>query len=103
MIEQGTLPEAARAPVEVIDTKQPEHGDYACNFALAASKKAGMNPRELAEMLRLAILKEDERGEGPRRPAAQDMIAEGGPAPTSCPLALIHEIDIAGPGFLNLR
>ncbi len=103
LVASGDLPEAAKGPVEISDTKQPEHGDYACNFALAASKKAGMNPRELAEKLCTAILKEDEKGDGPRRPAAQDMISEGGPAPTACPLPLIHEIEVAGPGFLNFR
>ena len=43
LVASGKLPaEVADLPVEVIDTKQPEHGDYACNFAMVAAKPAGM-------------------------------------------------------------
>ncbi len=76
LIHSGSLPETARIPVEISDTKNPEHGDFACNFALVASKKAGLAPRQIAEMLREALLVEGSIFEG---------------------------IDIAGPGFLNLR
>lgn len=63
-------------PIEILDTKQPEHGDYACNFALAASKKVSMNPRQVAELLKAELAKNTD---------------------------LIQEIEIAGPGFINLR
>ena len=31
--------------------KNPEHGDWATNIALQISKKAGLNPRAVAEIL----------------------------------------------------
>jgi arginyl-tRNA synthetase len=64
--------------IEVTDTKTPEHGDYACPFALSATKRAGMPPRAVAEALRTQLLK------------------AGDDSPFS-------NIEIAGPGFLNLR
>ena len=76
LVTTGRLPAAVReVPVEISDTKSPEHGDYACNFAMAASKKAATNPRALGEMLKEALL----------------------------PEALFEGIDVAGPGFLNFR
>jgi len=79
LIQDGRLPEAVRdVQVEVSDTKNPDHGDYACNFAMVASKKAGMNPRQIGEMLRDALLQTD----------------------ASSPFA---GVDVAGPGFLNLK
>lgn len=70
------LPSADYDPVEIVDTKQPEHGDYACNFALIAAKKAGMNPRELGEKLKDALLPNTE---------------------------VFMGVEVAGPGFVNLR
>lgn len=79
LVREGRVsPAVADVPVEISDTKSPEHGDYACNLALTASKKAGMNPRQLGEALRDAILAADSSGQ-------------------------IEAIDVAGPGFLNLR
>jgi arginyl-tRNA synthetase len=70
------LAEGAReAVVEIIDTKQPEHGDFACNFAMAAAKKAGMQPRQIGEMLREELLQSEP----------------------------FQEIEVAGPGFINFR
>jgi arginyl-tRNA synthetase len=74
LIASGDLPEAARLPVEIIDTKDPAHGDYATNFALVAAKPCGMNPRAVAEKLASVL--------------------SGG---------LIEAVEIAGPGFLNFR
>ena len=37
------------------DAKSAEHGDFACNFALAASKLAGKNPREIGDALKAAL------------------------------------------------
>ena len=71
----GALPPAEYGAPEIAETKNPEHGDFACAFALTAAKKAGMNPRAIAEALAAAL------GES-------DMIAA---------------VEIAGPGFLNIR
>ncbi|MEI7985517.1 MAG: arginine--tRNA ligase, partial [Armatimonadota bacterium] len=52
LIGEGRLPaEVLQIPIEISDPKNPEHGDFACNFALAASKASGMNPRALGEAL----------------------------------------------------
>ncbi len=66
---------AAEVPVAVEDPKSPEHGDFACNFALIAAKSFGMNPRAIAELL-------------------QPRLMESG---------LFESVEIAGPGFLNMR
>lgn len=76
LISSGALPSADYDRVEIVDTKQPEHGDFACNFALTASKKAGRNPRELGEML------------------AKALVASG---------EVFAGVEVAGPGFVNLR
>ena len=76
LIQSGKLPESVRAVrVEISDTKQPEHGDFACNFAMVASKPAGMNPRAIGEAL-------------------------AGALPTD---GLIAKVDVAGPGFINFH
>ncbi|KQV73734.1 arginine--tRNA ligase [Aeromicrobium sp. Root344] len=70
-----TLPDGVPAHVLVERPKVKEHGDYATNIALQLGKKAGMNPREFAQLLA------DQLG-------ATDGIASA---------------EIAGPGFLNIR
>jgi len=50
------------------------HGDYACNVAMAAAKKLGKNPRELAETI-------VEKLEGK--------------------IECVEKMDVAGPGFIN--
>ena len=55
--------------------RNPGHGDYATNLALQIAKKVGMNPRELASLLVDALSAHDE----------------------------IATVDIAGPGFINIR
>jgi len=100
------LPEAARLPVEVSDTKSPEHGDFACNFALVATKKAGMPPRQIGELLKEELLKAPSSSSRDTTPAeSASPVREddeegvgGGESQT-----LFESIDIAGPGFLNLR
>jgi len=77
LIASGKLPEAGRVPVEITDTKNPDHGDYACNFALVATKKAGLPPRQIGEMLAAALM-------------------------SASPEAF-SSVEVAGPGFLNLR
>jgi arginyl-tRNA synthetase len=56
--------------------KEMAHGDYATNVALTAVKKAGGNPRELAEKIIAEI--EDE-------------------------IEYVESVDIAGPGFINFH
>ena len=73
----GRLPGGPYPPIEISDTKQPEHGDFACNFALVASKQSGLNPRQIGEMLRDALI--------------------AGPA------GVFAGVEVAGPGFVNLR
>jgi arginyl-tRNA synthetase len=80
LIASGKLPEEARIPIEIADTKNPEHGDYACNYALMATKKAGLPPRQIGEMLSEALL-----------------------APNAEHQTPFLSIDIAGPGFLNFK
>lgn len=80
---EGSLPEAIReVPVEISDTKNPEHGDYSCNLAMVAAKRVGMNPRQLGETLQSAL-----RGETSER----------------WPEGPFAAVEIAGPGFLNLK
>ncbi|MDI1459708.1 arginine--tRNA ligase [Catellatospora sp. KI3] len=55
--------------------RNPEHGDYATNLALQVAKKVGANPRELAGAL------------------AEELSKVTG----------IASVEIAGPGFLNIR
>ena len=59
--------------------RDPSHGDIACNVAMQLAKPLKKNPRELAQAVVAAILANPAR--------------EG----------LVESIDIAGPGFINLR
>ncbi len=59
--------------------RDPSHGDIACNIAMQLAKALKKNPRELAQNLVAAVLAD---------PARVD---------------LIDVIDIAGPGFINMR
>jgi len=59
--------------------RDPSHGDIACNIAMQLAKQLKTNPRELATRLVAALQAE---------PGAQ---------------GLIESLDIAGPGFINLR
>ena len=73
----GALPLSADqvpATVTVERPRQREHGDWASNVALQLAKKAGMPPRELAEVV-----------------AARLGQVDG-----------IGRVDVAGPGFLNI-
>lgn len=75
LIQAGQLPDAAYPPIQCEAPKQPDHGDLAVPFALGAARFAGMNPRALAELL-VERLRQD---------------------------PLIASVEIAGPGFVNLR
>ena len=70
-----TLPDPVPTQVRVERPKVKEHGDYATNIAMQLGKKAGMNPREFAELL------------------AAEMATDDG----------IAGAEVAGPGFLNIR
>ena len=67
----------ARAAFE--SPKVPAHGDYACTAAMQLAKPLKLNPRQLAESLRAALLSQ---------PVFQRWVSD---------------IDIAGPGFINIR
>jgi len=69
-----TLPDGVPAQVTVERPRQKGHGDYATNVALQLAKKAGTNPRAFADLV------------------AERLRAADG----------IAEVEIAGPGFLNI-
>ncbi|MEQ4522103.1 arginine--tRNA ligase [Nocardioides kribbensis] len=76
LVDEGslTLPEGVPASVTVERPRQKGHGDYATNVALQLAKKAGTHPRALAELV-----------------AARLGAVDG-----------VGEVEIAGPGFLNI-
>jgi arginyl-tRNA synthetase len=68
------------APVVTLERpRDASHGDIACNIAMQLSKALKKNPRELAQALVAAVLANPARA------------------------GLVDAIDIAGPGFINLR
>jgi arginyl-tRNA synthetase len=69
-----TLPDGVPTSVTVERPRQKGHGDYATNVALQLAKKAGLNPRDLAASVQARL-------------EAVDGVAQ---------------VDIAGPGFLNI-
>ena len=68
---------AARAAFE--SPKMAEHGDFACTAAMQLAKSLKLNPRQLAQTLQAALL---------QHPAFARWVAA---------------IEIAGPGFINIR
>ncbi len=77
LVDDDSLALSAGVPdtVRVERPKVKEHGDYATNVAMQLTKQAGRPPREIAELI-----------------AARLGAAEG-----------IAAVDVAGPGFLNVR
>ncbi|NQD96493.1 arginine--tRNA ligase, partial [Pseudomonas sp. CrR25] len=69
----GVLPAGLSPAIQVENTKDKSHGDFASNIALMLAKPAALKPRELAEKL-IAALPADPQ---------------------------ISKVEIAGPGFLN--
>ncbi len=59
--------------IQLSRTKDPSHGDFACNLAMMLAKPAAKNPRELAQLLIDAL------------PQHEDL----------------EKVEIAGPGFIN--
>lgn len=73
---EGELPrDMALTGISVEPPRDPSHGDIAVNAALVLAKKAGIPPRQLAETI-------------------ADRLAGG---------ADVAQVEIAGPGFINLR
>ncbi len=75
---RSRFPDAADVVVVVERPKQPQHGDYATNIALALAKRVGRKPREIAEEIGAAIARGDVG-------------------------ASLQAYEIAGPGFINFR
>ena len=77
LVDDGTITVDGGLPGElkVERPKNPEHGDYATNVAMQLGKRSGMPPRQFAELL-AAKLTDDEA---------------------------ITAVEIAGPGFINIR
>jgi arginyl-tRNA synthetase len=76
-IVRERLPEAANLPMQVERPRDAAHGDYATNVALAAAKLARRNPRDIAASLARAL----------------EAALPG----------LVAKVDVAGPGFVNIR
>ena len=72
--QKGVLAEDFIVPVQLTRTKDPTHGDFACNIALMGAKKVGKNPRELAQVILDALPKS----------------------------GLIERAEVAGAGFINV-
>src|SRR5438132_12237579 len=76
LVADGALPaELDRRNVTVEPPRDPAHGDLATNAAMVLAKGAGTNPRALAETIK------------PRLEA----------------LPPVTSVEIAGPGFINIR
>ena len=74
------LADAGLQPNVVLERpRDPAHGDVACNIALQLAKPLKKNPRQLAEALVAAIMADPARA------------------------GLVDAVEIAGPGFINLR
>ncbi|MCW9013476.1 MAG: arginine--tRNA ligase [Gammaproteobacteria bacterium] len=67
------IPDDVEPNIQITRTKDPSHGDFACNLAMMLAKPAARNPRELAQLLVDAL------------PASEH----------------IEKVAIAGPGFIN--
>ncbi len=70
---QGTLPADLALNIRLENTRDPAHGDLACNLAMMLAKPAKAKPRDIAEAIVAAL-------------------------PTS---DLVNKVEIAGPGFIN--
>src|SRR5215471_16131053 len=87
LAESGDLPDVPIPPIEVIRPQIAAHGDYATTIAMklaAAARTAGLtaNPRAIADRIALQI-----RETIPLVPAYD----------------LVDSVEVAGPGFINLR
>ncbi|NKB49146.1 MAG: arginine--tRNA ligase [Alphaproteobacteria bacterium] len=74
--DAGSLPADLNASRVAVDPpREAAHGDLTCNAAMMLAKAAGMKPRDLAELLAVRLRDHPQ----------------------------ISDVEIAGPGFLNLR
>ena len=73
-LDSGSLTGAAPDAIKLERPKDRSHGDYASSIALQLAKPAGMNPREVAQII------------------ADQLHGVDG----------ISKVDIAGPGFINI-
>jgi len=76
LVADGKLPEgldASRLSVEL--PRDPTHGDLSTNAAMVLAKPAGMKPRDLAELIAARLETYD----------------------------AVEGVDVAGPGFINMR
>ncbi|WP_028238208.1 arginine--tRNA ligase [Stutzerimonas azotifigens] len=73
LTDEGVLPAGLTPAIQVENTKDKAHGDFASNIALMLAKPAGLKPRDLAQKL-IEALPQDEQ---------------------------VSKVEIAGPGFLN--
>ena len=71
----AALPRSRELRIGVERTRDPAHGDFACNLAMVLAKPAGMKPRDLAARLVAAL------------PASK----------------LVAKVEVAGPGFINVH
>ncbi|MCS6997050.1 MAG: arginine--tRNA ligase [Casimicrobiaceae bacterium] len=69
--------ESCAAPVALERPRNPEHGDWATNIALQLAKSQGRPPRDIATAIVQALQKQEVAG--------------------------IEKVEIAGPGFINIR
>jgi len=74
----AALGSAFEGDPQVRSAQGPQHGDFQCNAALALSKESGVKPRDLAARIVAA--------------------AASGPL-----AALVEPLEVAGPGFINIR
>ena len=76
LVQQGTLPAGLDfAKVGTEPPRETAHGDVSTNAAMVLSKGAGQKPRDLAEALAVELRK----------------------------IAHVKAVEVAGPGFINLR
>jgi arginyl-tRNA synthetase len=73
LVAQGKLPDTIEPAIKLDRTRDKSHGDLASNIAMTLAKAAGMNPRQLAQLICEAL------------PAAD----------------FLQKTEIAGPGFIN--
>ncbi|MDR1183698.1 MAG: arginine--tRNA ligase [Coriobacteriales bacterium] len=74
--------------------RDPSHGDWACTVALRIAKELGRKPREIAEAIAAHIACGD-AGNVTGNDAGDDAGNDTG--------GLIASVEVAGPGFINLR
>ena len=74
LIDAEKIPAVAIPAIKIERTRDASHGDFACNIALVLAKPAAMKPRDIAEL-----------------------ICQSLPDNT-----VIANVDIAGPGFINV-